>query len=163
MNPTLTFITTLLLAQLAVLHAELPTPQENSIARQWAQSRVFTEDAKLPFSFALGGKSSDELLRDWKQSDATRALDAQRRERTRSWMDATTGLQLRLVSTEYVSFPVVEWTVWIKNNGKTDTPLIENIQGLNGTFAANPKDALSLHGIRGTPVWPKVLSRGHAN
>jgi hypothetical protein len=67
MNPTLTFITTLLLAQLAVLHAELPTPQENSIARQWAQSHIFAEQAKLPFSFVFGGKSSDELMLDWKR------------------------------------------------------------------------------------------------
>ena len=161
MNHALTF----LLASFSAitLHAATPTPEENDAAAQWAKSHVFAEQAKLPFSFTLGGKSSNELLRDWKRTDATRELHAERRERTLTCMDATTGLQVRLVSTEYISFPVVEWTVWIKNNGKTDTPLIENIQGLNGTFAANPKDALSLHGIRGTPVWPKVLSRGHAN
>lgn len=166
LKPTLTFLT-VLLAPLAALHAADPNIEENAAARQWAQANVFAEEAKLPFSFIIGGKSSDELLRDWKQSDATRALDVQRRERTRSWMDATTGLQVRLVSTEYVSFPVVEWTVWIKNNGKTDTPLIENIQGLNSTFAANPKDALSLHGIRGDTCvaesfqpWTRELKAG---
>ena len=166
LKPTLTFLT-VLLAPLAALHAADPNIEENAAARQWAQANVFAEEAKLPFSFLLGGKSSDELLRDWKQSDATRALDVQRRERTRSWMDATTGLQVRLVSTEYVSFPVVEWTVWIKNNGKADTPIIENIQGLNSTFAANPKDALSLHGIRGDTCvaesfqpWTRELKAG---
>ena len=145
------------------LHAATSTAEENRAAAAWAQSNVYANPERTAFSFALGGKSSGALLRDWKRTEVTRELDAQRRERTLTWMDATTGLQVGLVSTEYVSFPVVEWTVWIKNNGKTDTPLIENIQGLNGTFAANPKDALSLHGIRGTPVWPKVLSRGHAN
>jgi alpha-galactosidase len=165
MNHTLTF----LLASFSAitLHAATPTPEENDAAAQWAKRHVFAEQAKLPLSFTFGGKSSDELLRDWKRTDAVRELDAQRRERTRSWMDATTGLQVRLVSTEYVGFPVVEWTVWIKNNGKTDTPLIENIQGLNSTFAANPKDALSLHGIRGDTCvaesfqpWTRELNTG---
>jgi alpha-galactosidase len=165
MNHALTF----LLVSLSVftLHAATPTSEENAAAAQWAKSSVFAEHARLPFSFTLGGKSSDELLRDWKRTDATRELDAQRRERTRTWMDATTGLQVRLVATEYAGFPIVEWTVWIKNTGKADTALIENIQGLNSTFAANPKDALSLHGIRGDTCvaesfqpWTRELKAG---
>jgi len=165
MNHTLTF----LLASFSAitLHAATPTPEENDAAAQWAKHHVFAQQAKLPFSFTLGGKSSDELLRDWKQTDATRALDTQRRERTLTWMDETTGLQVRLVSTEYVGFPVVEWTVWIKNTNKVDSPLIENIQGLNSTLAANPKDALSLHGIRGDTCvaesfqpWTRELNTG---
>ncbi len=167
MKPTLTLCTALLLAPLAVLHAADPISEENSAAKQWAQTHVFAEEAKLPFSFTLGGKSSDELLRDWKQTDAVRELDAQHRERTRSWMDAASGLQVRLVSTEYADFPVVEWTVWLRNTGDHDTPLIESIQGLNSTFAANPKDALSLHGIRGDTCvaesfqpWTRELKTG---
>lgn len=165
MNHSLTF----LLASFSAitLHAATPKPEENDAAAQWAKRHVFAQQAKLPFSFTLGGKSSDELLRDWKQTDATRALDTQRRERKLTWMDATTGLQVRLVSTEYVGFPIVEWTVWIKNTGKSDTPLIENIQGLNSTFAAYPKDALSLHGIRGDTCvvesfqpWARKLTTG---
>jgi alpha-galactosidase len=165
MNHTLTF----LLASFSAitLHAATPTPEENDAAAQWAKRHVFAEQSKLPFSFTLGGKSSDELLRDWKRTDASRELDAQRRERTRSWVDAATGMQVRLVATEYAGFPVVEWTVWIKNAGKADTPIIENIQGLNSTFAANPKDALSLHGIRGDTCvaesfqpWTRELNTG---
>jgi alpha-galactosidase len=165
MNHALTF----LLASFSAitLHAATPTPEENDAAAQWAKRHVFAEQSKLPFSFTLGGKSSDELLRDWKRTDASRELDAQRRERTRSWVDAATGMQVRLVATEYAGFPVVEWTVWIKNAGKADTPIIENIQGLNSTFAANPKDALSLHGIRGDTCvaesfqpWTRELNTG---
>ena len=116
------------------LHAATPTAEENAAAMQWAQSNVFAEQAKLPLSFMLGGKSSDELLRDGKRTDATRELDTQRRELTRTWMDAATGLQVRLVATEYAVFPVVEWTVWLKNTGQADTPILEKIQGLNVTF-----------------------------
>jgi alpha-galactosidase len=169
MKHTPTLFTALLLTSLSAftLQAATPTSEENAAAVQWAQSNVFAEQAKVPFSFMLDGKSSDELLRNWKRTDAVRELDAQRRELTRSWMDAATGLQVRLVATEYSGFPIVEWTVWIKNTGKTDTPLIENIQGLNSTFAANPKDAISLHGIRGDTCvaesfqpWTRELKAG---
>jgi alpha-galactosidase len=43
----------------------------------------------------------------------------------------------------------VEWTVWIKNSGNANSPLFENIQGLECTLAASGTDAFSLHGIRG--------------
>ena len=139
----------LLLAPLAALHAAAPTSEEITAAAQWAQSNVFAEHAKLPFSFTLGGESSDELLRDWKRTDATHELEAQRRERTHTWMDAATGLQVRLVATEYADFPVVEWTVWLKNTGKTNTPIIENIQGLDTRFERDAAGEFVLHGLRG--------------
>ena len=121
MKPSFTLLTALLLAPLAALHAATPTSQENSIAQQWAQSKVFADNAKAPFSFSVGGKSSSEVLRDWKRTGAECDLGAQRRERTRTWTDETSGLQVRLVATEYAGFPVVEWTVWLKNTGKADT------------------------------------------
>ena len=119
-----TRIAALLLASLAALHAAAPTTQENAVATQWAQANVFGDKAKLPFSFTLGGKSSEVMLRDWKRTDATRPLDSQRREHTRTWLDAASGLEVRLVATEYAGFPVAEWTVWLKslNNGVRPYP-----------------------------------------
>ena len=131
------------------LRAATSTAEENAVAAAFAQSNVYANPERTAFSFTLGGKSSGELLRDCKRTDAVREIDAQRRERTLTWMDATTGLQVRLVSTEYVGFPVVEWTVWIKNTGNADSPLFENIQGLECTLAASGTDVFSLHGIRG--------------
>lgn len=158
-----------LLASFSVLtlHAAKPTSEENAAAEQWAQSNVFTESAKLPFSFALAGKSSDELLRDWKRADATRELDAQRREHTRTWMDLASGLQVRLVSTKYANFPIVEWTIWLKNTGKADTAIIERILGFNWSLPAGTDQELRLHGIRGDTCvaesfqpWTRELKTG---
>ena len=149
MKLSITLLTTLLLAPLAAMHAAAPTSEEVTAAAQWAQNNVFTEQARLPFSFVLGGKSSGELLRDWKRTDATRELDGQRRELTRTWTDTATGLQVRLVVTEYPGFPVVDWTVWLKNSGKTRTPIIENIQGLDTRFEREASGEFVLHGLRG--------------
>ena len=149
MRRTLPLLTALLLAPLALLQAADPTPQENAVATQWAQANVFGDKAKLPFSFTLGGKSSDVLLRDWKRTDTARELDSQRHEHTRTWLDAASGLEVRLVATEYVGFPVAEWTVWLKNNGKADTAIIEDIQGLDFKFERESRGEFVLHGIRG--------------
>jgi alpha-galactosidase len=149
MRPTLPLLAVLLFAPLALLHAAEPTTQENAVATQWAQANVFGDKAKLPFSFTLGGKSSDALLRNWKRTDAARQLDTQRREYTRTWLDAASGLEVRLVATEYAGFPVAEWTVWLKNTGKAATAIIEDIQGLDFKFERESKGEFVLHGIRG--------------
>ena len=149
MRPTLPLLAVLLLAPLATLHAAAPTTQENAAATQWRQENIFGDKAKLPFSFTLGGKSSAVMLRDWKRTDAARPLDSQRREHTRTWLDAASGLEVRLVATEYAGFPVAEWTVWLKNTGKAATAIIEDIQGLDFKFERESKGEFVLHGIRG--------------
>ena len=147
MRQTFTVLLTSLFA--LTLHAEQPTAQETSTAKHWAQTELFPDGLKQPFSFVLGGKSSDKLLRDWKRTDAVRDLDAQRRERSRTWTDDTSGLQVRLIATEYDGFPVVEWTVWLKNTGTAGTSIIEGLQGLDWNLPSKLDQKLRLHGIRG--------------
>jgi alpha-galactosidase len=161
-------VTTLFVAFGALaLHAATPTSEDHSAAVQWTQNHVLANNAKLPFSFTLGGKSSEHFLRDSTRSDSEREIDIRRLERTRTWTDSATGLQVRLVLTQYTNFPVVEWTVWLRNTGDHNTPLIENIQGLDYTLKAPAGDTLSLHGIRGDTCaaesfqpWKRALKAG---
>jgi alpha-galactosidase len=43
----------------------------------------------------------------------------------------------------------VEWTLWLKNTGKAETPVIENIQGLDFSFEREGTGEFVLHGLRG--------------
>jgi alpha-galactosidase len=138
-----------LLAAPAALHAALPTKDENSAASTWAQSALLTGRAAQPFSFSYGGKPSRELLAGWKSSQETRTVDAQRREHTLTWTDDATHLQVRCVAVQYADFPVVEWTLWLKNTGKENTPLLEGIHGLDVQFESHADGEFVLHGIRG--------------
>ncbi|MBI5822170.1 MAG: alpha-galactosidase [Verrucomicrobia bacterium] len=149
MKSTLTFLTTLLLAVVATLHAAAATSWKENSAMQWSQGNLFAEQAKKPFCFTLGGKPSGELLRDWKRADVTHELDAQRREHTLTWIDSKTGLQVRCVAVTYADFPVVEWTLWLKNTGEANTPILENIQGLDARFERDASGEFMLHGLRG--------------
>jgi alpha-galactosidase len=90
------------------------------------------------FSFTLGGKSSTELLKTWDCKRTSRKLDANRTEYTITYTDASTGLVLRCVGIAYQDFPTVEWTLYFKNTGDKDTPILENVQPLDATLSNLP-------------------------
>ena len=133
----------------SLLGARLPGADELIAAKQWMQTALLDGKARKPFSFVYDGKESGTLLGKWKLDKRTRNLDARRREHTLTWTDATTGLQVCCVAVEYDDFPVVEWTVHLKNTGKENTPIVENIQGLSVRFERNAGGEFVLHGNRG--------------
>ena len=42
------------------------------------------------------------------------------------------------MAVEYHDFPTVEWTLYFKNTGTADTPILEDIQALDVRLAARP-------------------------
>ena len=105
--------------------------------------------SNLPFSFVYGGKLSDELLSVWPRTQTTRNLDANRSQRELTWTDSQTGLQVRCISVEYKDFPVAEWTVFFKNTGPANTPILENIQALDISLRHPSSGEFTLHGNKG--------------
>ena len=100
-----------------------------------------------PFSFKFDGKLFGDL--PWQPARVSRRLDDRRTERTLTYADDKTGLQVRCVAVEYHDFPTVEWTVYFKNAGTRDTPILENIQGLDARFERRADGEFVLHGIKG--------------
>jgi alpha-galactosidase len=129
-----------------------PTPDEMLKARQWAMKfdgAARAKDAGPLFSFTYDGKPSPELLAGWSRQDAIRRLDAQRSERSTTWTDPKTKLEVTCVSVEYSDFPVVEWTVYFKNAGKAATPILADIQGIDVRFRRDGDGGYILHNMRG--------------
>ena len=87
--------------------------------------------AEPPFSFVYGGAPSPEFLPKWKIERSSRALDPHRTERTLTWTDAGTGLQVRCTAVLYARFPTVEWTLHFKNTSAADTPILSDIQAVD--------------------------------
>jgi alpha-galactosidase len=110
-----------------------------------------TNDIEPPFSFDYGGRPSSELLKTWKLQQASKKLDHRRIERTLSYTDPKTGLLARCVGIEYTDFPTVEWTLYFKNTGTTDTPILENIQALDARFQKGHYGEFLLHHAVGSP------------
>ena len=146
----------ILLPQLAA--AAAPNAAEMAEARRWTATHLEiapeTKSVQPVFSFSYDGKPAAELLKTWELTRASRKLDDQRMQRTLTWTDPKTGLEVRCTSVEYSDFPVVEWTVYLRNTGKNDTPLVESIQALNDRWDRSDGGEFVLRGIRGDDCTP---------
>ena len=126
-----------------------PTPDELRQRDTWQAERLLNEKSQMPFSFIYDGKRSEDWLAAWPRQVANNKLDSVRTQHTVTWADPKTGLEVRCVAVEYADFPVVEWTVYLKNNGQESTPILENIQGLDAKFQRGEGGEFVLHGIKG--------------
>ncbi len=135
--------------------AAQPTQRENSEAVQWARDHVFPEETSIPFSFLIDGKPAETEMRTWLRADFSRTPQGGKGERVRTWRDSKSGLEARLVGVEYAGFPVVEWTLWLKNSGRADSPMLESIQGLDVVLERGESGEFVLHGVRGDSCLPE--------
>ena len=81
--------------------AESPKKEEMKVKNQWVQEHLTDAKAKLPFSFVYDGKASEGLLTEWSKKVESGKVDANRSQRTMTWTDPKTGLEVRCVSVEY--------------------------------------------------------------
>ena len=95
------------------------------------RGRLDTKAAEPFFSFTYDAKPSAELLKTWELKRASRQLDDKRTEHTLTYADPKTGLTIRCVGIEYRDFPTLEWTLYFKNAGRKDTPILADIQALD--------------------------------
>ncbi|MBN1347119.1 MAG: alpha-galactosidase [Phycisphaerae bacterium] len=114
----------------------------------WIAEHLLNPKAPPPFSFVFDGMPSDTALAAWQRTTEKKPLDQNRTQHTLVWTDPKTGLQVRCVAVEYADFPVVEWTVYVGNTGTSNTPILENLQGLDARFGGGGGEFV-LHGIKG--------------
>jgi alpha-galactosidase len=105
-----------------------------------------------PFAFKYDGQESRALLKAWPKQYETRKLDENRTEHTLTWQDAKAGLVVRCLATQYHDFPVVEWTVNLKNTGAADTPVLSELLALDTTIERSGTREFVLHHHKGTFV-----------
>jgi alpha-galactosidase len=108
----------------------------------WMGDLPFIDDEAssiAPFSFTYGGRSSSELLGDWRRKERRRRLDDNRTEHTITWTDPNSGLAVRCVAVDYRDFPTVEWTLYFKNTGRKDTEIIADIRAIDASLRHKPQ------------------------
>jgi alpha-galactosidase len=139
--------------RVATASAISPSESEMGIAQKFIQSSLTGSNATLPFSFLCDGKPSSELLPSWNIQHQTRQLDSQRTELTVTCTDATRGLVVRCVAIQYMEFPVVEWTLYFKNNGNGE-PILSEIQSLDTQLNRGKGGEFLLHHAKGSEARP---------
>ncbi len=117
-------------------------------AQQWALENLASAKA-APFSFVYDNTSSAQLLPVWKFQTGGGALDDNRTKKTLTWTDPGTGLEVCCVSVIYSDFPVLEWTLYLKNTGTSDTPILKDIQALDTWFTRDEGSEFLLHHHKG--------------
>jgi len=119
--------------------------------RRFATERLSAADpAKLPYSFVYDGRPSSEVLATWQRSEKTESLDGARTRRTVAYTDPQTGMQVRCEAVECIDFPTVEWTLFFRNTGRTETPILENVQALDIAWQRAGEDEFLLHHAAGS-------------
>ena len=124
-------------------------PQELAQKNDWIQRNLLAGTNAPPFSFNYDGLSSSTLLASWVRAQTDTILDATRTRHILTWTNAGSPLQVQCVAVEYSDYPVVEWTVYLKNIGTANTPLVQNIQGLDTTFLRTSGPEFVLNGNQG--------------
>jgi alpha-galactosidase len=120
----------------------------------WLGELPFIEEAAggLPFGVNYDGRAVGDQLAGWQFKEEEQPLDEDRVRRTLTWTDPKTGLELRCVVVQYRRFPMVEWTLFLKNTGAQDTPLVEAFEPLDTRFTRPAKGEYLLHHHAGSPA-----------
>lgn len=106
---------------------------DQSPRNQWLNEHLLSEAAQPPFSFVYDRQGSGVLLKSWPRETETQ-VDGGRTEHIVQWTDPKTGLQVRIKSLEFANSPIVEWTIYFRNGGKIDAPILEYVQALDVSF-----------------------------
>lgn len=113
------------------------------------------------FSFVYDQKPASEWLGQWKSERSSTKLDEQRQRHRVTWTDPASGLEIRWVGIEYRDFPAVEWTLYFKNNGKNNTPILEQVNALDVIFQRSAEGEFVLHSTKGDWCTPDSFEPFH--
>jgi alpha-galactosidase len=80
-----------------------------------------------PFSFIYDGKPVSSFIKKWTVTSESKPV-GDKTMKTVVYSDPATKLRVTVTYTTYKDYPAVEWVVRFKNEGKTDTPVIEDVQ-----------------------------------
>jgi len=109
----------------------------------------FADKGAPPLSFTYDGHPSRKLLPTWTVARNV-TDDADGKLHTVKFTDPVSGLELIVEAREYQDFPAVEWVLHFKNAGKTDTPILSDVQTLDLAWNVAPQEGeVILHRILG--------------
>ena len=124
-----------------------PISDEMSKAEEWIMSNLGEAASAMPFSFRYGDASSNKMIGKWKRGHTSEKLDEYGTKQTITFTDPDIGLEIRVESVIYGDFPAVEWVLYIKNTGSSDTPILEKILPLDTLLSLH--SPAKLHYARG--------------
>lgn len=99
-------------------------------------------------SFLFDGQPSRQLLSQWTRR-VSEEKEAELIRRTVIYTDSKTQIQLRVEGTLDLAFPSVEWIAYIKNAGKENTPILQDILALDAALPLPANASSRLYWAKG--------------
>ena len=127
------------------------------LAHAMQRATEFIDGGAMPFSFEYGGRPSREFLSTWRREEIDGPVAPGRRTRVIKFTDPQTGLEIRSETVVYQDYPVVEWTLYFRNTGKVNTPILAELQAAD--ISLTPAELAAA----GTTVDPTAPLRLHYN
>jgi alpha-galactosidase len=125
-------------------------PITNSDVQQWLKQH-FAKGKIPPFSFMYGGKSSNDLIKNWQFSaQKLTSKEPNSEETLYTWKDKKTGLVVKCDVIIFSDFQAVEWVLKFSNTSKSNTPQIEKMAVVDQSFNAGTKGSFVLHHAKGS-------------
>ena len=107
-----------------------------------------------PFGFRFDNRTSAVFLKRCGSSHEIKRLDKSRTSHTVRYRDPETKLELRWDGIAFHDFPTVEWTLYFRNTGSENTPILSDIQALKTTFKTRNGAEAILHANLGDSCSP---------
>ena len=130
-----------------------PNRREHEIAEKWA-ARFHEADRDVPFSFNYGGRPSGGALASWGETTGNVVDTGDFTKESHAYSDGG-GLAVRAELNVHSDFPALEWVLHLKNNGTSDTPLIEDLQALDAVIPLSAPEPCSLRYSKGSLCLPE--------
>ncbi|MDD5706067.1 MAG: alpha-galactosidase [Kiritimatiellae bacterium] len=124
-----------------------PNRHEFATVENWCKTALSVDGAP-PFSFVYNEKRLGDLT-GWKPKRETRSLSDGRTEIVLTCADPETGLEVKCVAVRFRDFPCVEWTVHLRNTGRTDTPIISDLRAIDLALQRTTAEEFVLHHAKG--------------
>ncbi len=125
--------------------AVLPTAGEIDWTARWITNHFRGSPAQLPVSFEYAGQPAGDWLDRWPVVHTLRELDARRVEHVVTRRDPQNGLAMRWELVQYRDFPVVEWTLRVKNEGAQASAIWRELHPLDLRLKTNGQYTLNYH------------------
>ena len=115
----------------------------------------------VPFSFEYAGVNSSEFISSW-DYEASDEIKEDRILRTATYKDTYSGLEIKAVVNIYTKAPGIDYTLYLKNCGKENSPIISNLKALDIIVPPTDFDRSETKYCNPTYVEPQHYSQGVA-
>ncbi len=125
-------------------------PLKDNNVHRWIEKN-FAKGKIPPFSFVIGGISSNDFIMSWQYSaEKLKLSDPDKEEYVYSYTDNQSGLVVRCAVTCFNDFQAIEWVLKFSNVSDKNTPVIEKALVIDHSFVSGDKGTFILRHMKGS-------------